>query len=400
MKEATSRDRLFALDVLRGIAICLVLVYHAPVPPISENGGVLNQIFAAAQGVGWCGVDLFFVLSGFLISGLLFKELDRNSSLNAPRFWLRRGLKIWPSYFVAYGGLVALWCAADIVRGDWSGAHTWLGSIVPNGLFVQNYVASQPWPNSWSVAVEEHFYLMLPLTLQAFASVQRRRGRLKLISWSNQVFLGGAAVCLSVLGLRIFLALHGANWTTLYFQSHTRADALCFGVMLSYWGRYYPQSLARTAKGWPVFLIAPLVVLTGCWLYPKETSSLTITAGFTALYMAFGGWVLLAAVRPDFGQSGSRLLTSMTRPLALIGVYSYTIYLAHSIVYYVPGMKYFRTRIPPWAIGSWPDRVLFWLLAIGAGVLLSHAVERPVLRWREQHFPSHGKALLQATRPG
>src|SRR5688572_1965232 len=95
-------NRLFALDVLRGVAVLLVLVWHWP-----GRSGSMGPFYLVSK-VGWVGVDLFFVLSGFLISGLLYKEWDRCGRLNLRRFWLRRGFKIWPAYFAAFGGAMLL----------------------------------------------------------------------------------------------------------------------------------------------------------------------------------------------------------------------------------------------------------------------------------------------------
>ncbi len=119
-------DRLFALDLLRGVAIALVVAFHSP-------GG-------EAIRVGWVGVDLFFVLSGFLISGLLFKELDRTGTIVAWRFWLRRGFKIWPAYFAAFGAAFAT--AYAVQSSLWEGGERGAGDARrywPNFVFIQNY---------------------------------------------------------------------------------------------------------------------------------------------------------------------------------------------------------------------------------------------------------------------
>src|SRR4051812_27248294 len=166
MAEKIGRDRLFALDVLRGIAACLVLARHLPQDPDRSPTG-LDYLLVCVHRVGWCGVDLFFVLSGFLISSLLFKEYSRTGTLHLSRFWARRAFKIWPSYFAAYGLMVISTLAVCLWTKE-AGAAATLAGVVPNVLFVQNYAAhSVRWPNSWSIAVEEHFSLALPLFLTA-----------------------------------------------------------------------------------------------------------------------------------------------------------------------------------------------------------------------------------------
>jgi peptidoglycan/LPS O-acetylase OafA/YrhL len=157
--DVNGRLRMISLDVLRGIAIVMVLVVHAPWPNWLLHGycGRLIQI-------GSHGVDLFFVLSGYLISRLLFAELSRTGSIRVVRFWLRRGFKIWPSYYVAYlsaAGIQALWAVSYSRAFSFSDLCAW-----PNWVFVQNYIHPEArWFASWSLAIEEHFYTVVPIVL-------------------------------------------------------------------------------------------------------------------------------------------------------------------------------------------------------------------------------------------
>src|ERR1043165_6378202 len=94
--NSNHNTRSVQLDLLRGIAILMVLVTHCGVDP--SHSGKLERIARNFTGFGWSGVDLFFVLSGFLVGGLLFKEIRARHSLDVKRFLLRRGFKIWPAY--------------------------------------------------------------------------------------------------------------------------------------------------------------------------------------------------------------------------------------------------------------------------------------------------------------
>src|SRR5262245_3425534 len=138
MNGTQQADRLHNLDVLRGIAVLLVLFRHLPTKADLSLGG-LEAVVDALYRVGWCGVDLFFVLSGFLIFGLLFKEFNGDGRLNVPRFWVRRGLKIWPSYLGAYGLMVILNGAQALWRGEESRLRALRAGLLPNLFFVQNY---------------------------------------------------------------------------------------------------------------------------------------------------------------------------------------------------------------------------------------------------------------------
>jgi peptidoglycan/LPS O-acetylase OafA/YrhL len=355
--------------VLRGIAVSLVLIRHTLARPDSSEP-ILFALFQA----GWTGVDLFFVLSGFLISGLLFTEAERTGDIGLRRFWLRRGMKIWPSYYAVYGLLAAvqMWFASTHrkpTHAEW---------LLPNLVFVQNYwPPRQRWPHSWSVAIEEHFYLALPLLLLLLL----RRDRLRLLPWI------AGAVCAIELALRIHVASRaGTDWQSTYYPTHLRADSLLFGVLLG-WAYHHRRAwFDRVARAWPVLLagMVGVLVMAGVTRIEEVGSAWLYTVGFTLLYLGFGGAVLVAAAYPDAGARNP-----VARALAWLGVYSYTIYLTHSVVsrfpYWddVPG--FFRTHVVE---SPWTDRIVFWGASIITGVLASHLIERPFLRLRSRWLPS------------
>ena len=148
--------RLLQLDVLRGIAVLLVMGYHLPALPILSNAGYLS-------------VDLFFVLSGFLVSGLLFREIQSTGGVNLSRFYLRRALKIYPSVYLLLALTYLLFTAA---LGWAQVSNTALGDL----LLSQNYLGGL-WGHTWSLAVEEHFYLLLPVTLILLLGLRTRTAR-------------------------------------------------------------------------------------------------------------------------------------------------------------------------------------------------------------------------------
>jgi peptidoglycan/LPS O-acetylase OafA/YrhL len=353
--------RIHSLDFLRGLAVLLVLFRHLP---YQETSGVLYVV----QSIGWTGVDLFFVLSGFLISGLLFTEFNRTGKLDVKRFWLRRGLKIWPSYFLTYG-LAML--ATAISTGDFG----ILISRIPNYVFVQNYAdPAIRWTHSWSIAIEEHFYFALPLLLLVIVSKKFKN-------------LPGIAlvVCISVLLQRVLLfLLTDLSWASFYYPSHLRVDSLSFGVLLGYLYYYQRELFLRIGRFWPYFICAtPLIVLA--YIFPLEGSAFSYTIGFTIFYLMFGGLVVAARVHPHFGSSGPQRL------LSWMGIYSYTIYLAHSVVYELPGSSSLRSTIIS-RFGTAGDELVFVASSILLGVIISHAIERPFLALRAKWFPIIAKS--------
>ncbi len=357
------RDRLFSLDVLRGVAVVLVLIRHIPAKPADDE--TITTFF---HQMGWTGVDLFFVLSGFLISGLLYAEVTRTGRLDLRRFWLRRGLKIWPSYYIIYGALAI----ALIVAGK-RNPFGWLSNL----FFFQNYVPHRErWPHSWSVAIEEHFYLLLPIVLLLLL----RAGRLRLLPWIC------GAVCVVALAARVYFAGPGSQWLDFYYPTHYRVDSLMFGVLLGYAYHFHRERFDQVGRrAWPALLVAAAAVLVLAAIYRLEDKESTIqyTLGFTLLYLGFGGAVVVAGAFPGAGARNP-----IARALAWMGIYSYTIYLTHSVVMRFPGMEYAAPTLRHWLVQSpWVDRVLYMVLSVTTGWAASHAIERPFLRLRAKLFP-------------
>lgn len=354
--SAAESNRIHSLDFLRGLAVLLVLFRHLP----NETSGPLHFV----QAIGWTGVDLFFVLSGFLISGLLFNEFDRTGKLDVKRFWLRRGMKIWPSYFLTYG-------LAMLATVIWTGDFGLLISRAPNYVFVQNYMdPAIRWTHSWSIAIEEHFYFGLPLLLLFLAPR-------KFKSLPQMALL----VCVTVLLARIVLFfLTDLKWPNFYYPSHLRIDSLSFGVLLGYLYQYQRELFRRIGRFWLYFVCAvPLLALA--YVFPLETSAFSYTAGFTVFYLMFGGLVLAARVHPNFGSSGP------PRLLEWMGIYSYTIYLAHSVIYELPGSSTLRLAVIS-RFGKAGDQLFFLASSVLLGVIISHLIERPFLRLRAKWLPS------------
>jgi peptidoglycan/LPS O-acetylase OafA/YrhL len=363
------RARVFSLDVLRGVAILLVLVRHTPGWPTSGAAGFFYE-------VGWTGVDLFFVLSGYLISGLLYGELDRTGGIKVGRFWLRRGFKIWPSYFACYGGWVLCKAAADILTGAGPKAGARLKAALPNLIFIQNYVGLEgAWPHSWSLAIEEHFYLALPVLFVAACALRRGRPLLAGLPFA------AASVCVAVLCLRLWAYAGGArDWQSFYYPTHMRADALAFGVLLGYLQKYHREKFRAAGRRWPYLLAFSAPMIATAAVFPLEASPVSYLFGFTLLYLAYGGLVVAAGTYTDFGSR-----RKITRAVARLGVYSYTIYLAHSVVHRLPFISTGMGRLL--REHAWVDMVAFWVLSVAGGVALSHCVERPFLRLRAKLYP-------------
>jgi len=396
-------NRIFALDALRGLAAFLVLVRHVPEPYKALDYAAMDNwfvvIFNGIQSIGWIGVDLFFVLSGFLISGLLFREIDSGGRLDVGRFLIRRGFKIWPSYYVAYGGMTLLAGARLLFYGEDGQVSIVAESAVWNALFLQNYVSCVLWPHSWSIAVEEHFYIVLSVVLfflVAFSTGGAWRRKLVGISlgvvvltplWRAGLWGWGADGVLDQRGVLF--------WKDLYYTSHYRGDSLCVGILCGYLFRYHRAVAERLAgfKTVGMILLSMSFILPGVWVL--EDHWFCSGPGFTIIAIGFGWLVLAAAVYPDAGRFMKFGVGKVLGVFAKLGFFSYTVYLAHSVVFGVPGVDWLRRRIIRWVDHHSVDEVVwlidigyFWSLSIIFGILLARFVEWPFLRLRTRFYPS------------
>lgn len=377
---AATGGRMIQLDVLRGIAILLVLCRHTVLP--WSYAGLAMPVMYHLYCLGWTGVDLFFVLSGFLIGGLLFNEIKHTGKLNVKKFLIRRGFKIWPAYMVFLAFVF-------VVLAHRSSAGRALRDLWPNLVHLQNYFGSVR-GHTWSLAVEEHFYLLLPFFLLLVIPYRRADGTMPAIPIAAITLM---IVCTT---LRILVNPHlPLTWENMIGPTHMRIDSLFFGVMLAYFYHLHPQSLARIAKHRWLLILIGLILISPMAMIDQLNSPMIWTVGFTMLYVGYG-CILLAFIhtKPTDGLLGRAIGSPVAAILAWIGVFSYSIYLWQSEV-----AQQFTMRLIP----HLPHKPvsLLWLIvtvldmagAILFGALLSKLIEMPVLSLRERLFPREERAV-------
>jgi len=329
------------LDLLRGIAVLAVIVHHY-YPEAVRDSHFLSKI-------GWAGVDLFFVLSGFLISGLLFSDWKRNGRLSIGRFFVRRGFKIYPAFYV----FLLLTLPLLVVQHP---AHLFHG-LASECLFVQDY-REHLWPHTWSLGVEEQFYFCLPFILLLLTKLRPSR--------AERGFSLIPAISIALVMICSWFRAHNGNAG--FDGLHLRADALFLGVALGYGFHFRRASFERLARWWLLPLALALLAPLACYGLQRRTLPLVLTlnaVGFALLLW----WI--------FPRAGVRL-----PPVERIGFYSYSIYLWH-----LPVVHVFRAFAP-----SVPMLCAAIVASCAAGILMGKLVEWPVLVLRDRLFPdkSHG----------
>lgn len=351
-----ARKRDAWLDSVRGVAVLLVLGRHIELPVDAP------ALLVAWQRGGWVGVDLFFVLSGFLVAGLLFREYQRYRTLAVPRFLARRAWRIYPPFFVM------LLCTALVASA------TGIPRISPRAFlaelfFVQNYRRGV-WNHTWSLAVEEHFYLVLPLVLLGLAA----RGRGKADPFRAVVPIGVAAIVAAALLRGVNAWRHPYAHPTHLFPSHLRADALAAGVLLAYAACFHRDALDRLVRPRRRALLASgIACFVPAFVFELGAGPLLPTLGLSLF--ALGSVAVIAA------GAGTAVA-----PLAALGRGSYAIYLWHMPVL-VWGLPLCDA-----ALGYRLDglaRIAVYLAgSVLVGAAMAAIVERPMLWLRDRGLPA------------
>ena len=380
---ATPGKHLPVLDGVRGLAIALVMYQHF-FHGIQKGPRLVDDIAFGLAYRSWMGVDLFFVLSGFLITGILWDA--KSTAGYFKNFYARRVLRIFPAYYLillilfvllpqmtdavrSYGGPSApaisdqLWHWTYLTNFRISALGAWYHTNVPNVF--------------WSLAIEEQFYMVWPLVVLMCS-------RRALISLCGLLFA-------AALGLRLVLAYDpDVNWVSSFVLTPARMDGLVLGAILALILRS-KIDLARSrriALGVGGLMLIPFVLLT--FHRPEGFRELPIQATrFSVIALLFAAMLWLAVTGPE----GKGLLGRVFcgRFLRMLGKYSYALYLWHG-----PAAQALHARYDPnhydLIFGSrLPHALLFSLLALGLSLLLAwlswNLVERHFLRLKDKFAP-------------
>lgn len=333
------------LDVVRGIAILSVLLFHFPTPVgIASVDAILTPFRTA----GWAGVELFFVLSGFLVGGIIMAESEAAGGFDWRRFIMRRALRLWPVLYL----YVALLAYAGT---DWS-------VLWPTLVHGQNFNRSGG-GHLWSLAVEEHFYLGAALILPFLI----RGGS------PNRLMLTLVAVILTVNALRPAMLALGTDMATVHHQTQFRIDGLAAGVLLAAVRRYRPQWFAAAQAQRPLLILASVAGFAVLALAPDMLSRWSLD--LTLAWLAAAPLVIAAS---DLTVRGP--LARPARALAWLGLIAYPLYIWHISAGNIAGTLAEQAGVAdPAALA-----IVRLASAIAFAALLHRAVEQPFMMLRDR----------------
>ncbi|MBU9763496.1 acyltransferase [Mycobacterium sp. TNTM28] len=374
-RRASVRRDIPALDGVRAIAVALVLAGHGGVPGVAG---------------GFIGVDVFFVLSGFLITSLLIDEFRRTERIDLKGFWIRRAKRLLPAMVLMTLAVVIARPlfpsdAVSTLREDAVGAFFWMANWVfvaaDTDYFSQGDTPS-PLQHTWSLAVEEQYYVIWPLLVLAAALLVRRRS----VGAVRGVVFGLAVLgVLSSAAASILMSGDPGRLNRVYFGTDTRAQALLIGA----------AAAALLVRDWSALTVSGTLIRARwrrwvAWILPVIGVAVLAVAAHLAtgsveefrhgllIVVALGAVLVVAPVAMDQDGYVARALGWF--PLVTLGVISYGVYLWHWPIFLILNGE--RTGLSGWALLA-----LRCAVTIAVSWVSWWAIEQPVRHWRPQHVP-------------
>ncbi|MFL6697710.1 MAG: acyltransferase family protein [Vitreoscilla sp.] len=386
MTIPTSRNP--GLDTLRASAIALVFMYHYSLFVPGPNP------FGAVAWIGWTGVDLFFVLSGYLISNQLFSGWGRGQELSVARFYARRAFRTLPIFWL----VLAAFAAFPTVMGGKPPVAWWRFLTFTQNLGLQPGTA---FSHAWSLCVEEQFYLVLPLVLAAAAWLVRRRVRL---TRTHGWLLMGALVTVGIVARGVLWQRYGREadghtdgympW--IYYATLCRFDEFVPGIAVAMLKNFHrPTWEQLMARGGLLSTLGAMAVATMLTLahffYDIRGYGwgfFMTTFGYSLVALSFS-LLVAAALSPT-----ARVLQWRIPGAGHIAMWSYAIYLSHK-----PLAMFLGRQLAPLEISSAAQVAIITLACIAVGGLLHKLVEAPFMALRDRLVPSNFRDGTQPALP-
>ena len=371
--SVSDKNRLDGLDTLRAIAIVIVLIYHYKVVVSREN------LFGFISSVGWTGVDLFFVLSGFLIGNQILSAFSKGQDFSLKLFYIRRFLRTLPNYYF----VLALYFIFPVALGGTATASLW--SFL---TFTQNLGLGpgETFTHSWSLCIEEQFYLIFPVIALLIAYSRRSIG----LAWT--AIVGAMLLAMFLRGFNWYV--HGEENISarsfmehIYYSSFTRFDELLPGVAIALLKNFHPTVYAALLRKGNLLLLAGLasvgtmfyVFLNYEYISGFGRTFEVVTFGYSFLAISFA-ILVLAALSPYSWLNRIRIPGATH-----IALWSYAIYLIHKPLFQVLKAPLTEYGID---IHGGLGVTIIMTVSIFCGWALYFLVESPFMKLRERFYPS------------
>jgi peptidoglycan/LPS O-acetylase OafA/YrhL len=363
----TSAARLRGLDLMRAIAILWVMFFHFR---NAYTPAALNEMARR----GWMGVDLFFVLSGYLIGSQLLRPYISGERPSLGDFYLRRSFRVLPAFLA----VLALYLAVPTFREEPGMSPVWQFLTFTENFRI-DYFHDQAFSHVWSLCVEEHFYLVLPILVLVLMRKPSFGKTLAIIigilllgiTFRGYVFNHQLAQGLASDDRGQFITLYIEK---IYYPTYCRLDGLLMGVVLAVIKTFRPDWWQRLMfRGYALLACGMACAAPAIWLFQDRFGYLATVFGFPLLSLGLA-LMVAASISPH-------CVLSRVRGFALPATLAYSLYLTHKEIGHLDQLYLGRFLSPG---GGWVDLAIAFITSFVAAGLLYLVVERPFLKWREK----------------
>lgn len=364
--ENQTAKKFYGLDHLRTLAILWVVLFHYFILSQGEPAWLVDW-----AGFGWTGVDLFFVLSGFLISAQLFEQIKLRQSFSWKDFFIKRFFRIIPAYWVT----LLLYFAFAFFREKEQLPPLWkfLTFTQNLGLNLKDYGT---FSHAWSLCVEEHFYFFLPLILLYLLRVQWFKKAYFLLLG---LFLLGFAIRLYNYDVLYLPKMSDdSNWMYwyqyIYYPTYNRLDGLLVGVSIAAVYVFWPQLWQKLSAYGNHFIVASLVVLTAAYFLCEDQMTFAASIfGFPLIAIGYG-FLVMSAISPS-----SFLYRWNSKGTTFIATISYALYLTHKGIIHITHLV-----LKDFHLNANVLLLMSLCTSIGFAYLMHIVVEKPFMKWRHK----------------
>jgi peptidoglycan/LPS O-acetylase OafA/YrhL len=373
---STSNNRLAGLDTLRTCAIVWVMLFHLE--------GFLPVPLEPVGNMGWLGVDLFFVLSGYLIGSQLLRSVANGKRLNVRDFYRRRAYRILPAYLV----VVALYLFLPQWREEPKLPAAWKLLSFSANLWM-NYPAERAFSHVWSLCIEEHFYLLLPLSLLL---LRRLRSTFAVVAVFILLLAGGVGMRWWMLHHAVLSMPADDQWIgmmkRIYYPTYSRLDGLLCGLALATVCVFRPVWWHRLQVYGNLLLVSGvLTVAAGMTTFHFEYASTDAPTGLLVgfLLVSVGFALCVAAAVCPVG-----VLTRRIPGAQAIATLAFSMYLTHKAVAHVDRL------LMPWLQDNrgWLAAGVYAATCVAFAAALYALVERPFLWFRDRSMSPNVQTRL------
>ncbi len=365
--QILKEEHLGGLDFLRTLAICLVFIFH-------YQGGDFYDWVYNIIGFGWTGVDLFFVLSGYLIARQLFNEAQHKNKISIKTFYIKRAFRILPAYFF----VLLLYIFIPVFRD-----HPVISPVWKSVTFTQN-IGLDPnvynaFTHAWSLCIEEQFYLFFPaiVLLLVIWKAQKKVFYIILVLFLFTFFFRYYLWTNYLDPLKVAVEQQGNFWVTwIYYFTFSRLDGLLTGIAIAGIFVYKPFLREKIIKkGNLIFVIGCGILLGAYFLCEKRQSFNGSVFGFSVLSIGYGCWVTAALCPNCFLHKINFAIFKNT------AVLSYAVYLCHKAICHLCHVYFSRHGVDE------EGNVMLCICiaaTVIAAIVVRYFVEKPFLKLRDK----------------